>query len=122
MKKILWLLLVSSAFAQHQVSLSWNPVTPPAGKTITAYNVYRATTSGSVSPNLLTPLGVVGTAYLDTTVIDGTTYYYKIKSWCPACTTPESPSFSSEAQAIIPITPTAPDAPSTITIIIQAKP
>ena len=57
--------------AQHSVALSWVAST----STVSGYNVYRSTVSGSGYSKLNTSL-VSGTAYTDTSVQNGTTYYY----------------------------------------------
>ncbi len=54
-----------------QVSLSWN-----ASSGATSYNVKRSTTSGGE----VTIINVSGTSYTDTTVINGTTYYYEVSA------------------------------------------
>lgn len=54
-----------------QVSLSWSAVSGA-----TSYRVLRGSTPGSESP---TPIGTVtGTSYLDSSVTNGSTYYYEI--------------------------------------------
>ncbi len=58
-----------------QVQLIWNAPSPNGNAPITGYNVYRSTTSGSET--LLTNLGNV-TTYTDSSVTNGTTYYYKV--------------------------------------------
>jgi len=54
------------------VSLTW---TASAGAT--SYNVYRGTTSGGESATAIVS-GITTTAYTDTTVTNGTKYYYKV--------------------------------------------
>jgi fibronectin type 3 domain-containing protein len=63
--------LVATAGAA-QVGLNWSPVTGAAD-----YKVFRGTVSGA-----LTQIGTSSgsTAYLDTTVVSGTTYFYAVKS------------------------------------------
>lgn len=56
------------------VALSW---TMPASATgITGYNVYRSTTSGAEATPALA--STTTTSYSDTTVVPGTTYYYRV--------------------------------------------
>ena len=57
--------------AQHSVALSWVAST----STVAGYNIYRSTVSGSGYSKVNTSL-VGGTAYTDTSVQNGTTYYY----------------------------------------------
>lgn len=78
-----------------EVALSWS-----AGSGASSYNVYRGTSSGGESS---TPLvtGVSGTTYTDTTVTNGTKYYYKVASVNTAGTSSQS----NEASAT-PVAPT----------------
>lgn len=55
-----------------QVSLSWTAVTGAQ-----SYNVYRSTTSGTKG-TVLNSLAVTATNYTDTTVTNGTVYYYEV--------------------------------------------
>ncbi|MGO8669919.1 MAG: fibronectin type III domain-containing protein, partial [Capsulimonadaceae bacterium] len=55
-----------------QVSLSWTSSTGA-----TSYNVYRGTATGAESATPLTPSSTT-TTYTDATVINGTTYFYKV--------------------------------------------
>jgi hypothetical protein len=57
--------------AQHSVSLSWTAST----STVAGYNVYRSTVSSSGFVKLNSSL-VTGLTYKDTTVQNGTTYFY----------------------------------------------
>jgi fibronectin type 3 domain-containing protein len=54
-----------------QVSLSWT-----ASSGASSYNVYRSTTSGGPYTRIAT--GITTTSYTDTTVVNGTTYYYVV--------------------------------------------
>jgi len=56
---------------QHTVALTWNVST----STVSGYNVYRSTVSGSSYTMLNTSLVAV-LNYTDATVVSGTTYYY----------------------------------------------
>jgi hypothetical protein len=56
---------------QHSVVLTWNAST----STVTGYNVYRSTVSGTGYTKLNSSL-VSGVTYTDSTVQNGTTYYY----------------------------------------------
>jgi thermitase len=57
------------------VALSWNPSDLP---TVAGYNIYRSTQSGGPYTRLNASLWH-GTTYTDTSVINGTTYYYTVK-------------------------------------------
>jgi fibronectin type 3 domain-containing protein len=59
----------------HLVSLSWTAPTDTGGSAITNYEIYRGTSLGSI--NFLVEVGNV-LVYTDTSVADGTHYYYKI--------------------------------------------
>jgi bacillopeptidase F len=58
----------------HSVLLDW---TASPSETAAGYNVYRSITNGSGYAKINTsPIG--GTAYTDTTVVDGQIYYYVV--------------------------------------------
>jgi hypothetical protein len=79
----------------QEVTLSWNPVSHVAG-----YNIYRSTTSGSGFSKINTTL-VTETVYEDTSVVNGITYYYHVKS--------VSGSLESSASSEVSAIPTAED-------------
>jgi fibronectin type 3 domain-containing protein len=54
-----------------QVTLLWDAV-----EVATGYNVKRSTVAGGPYTNIAT--NVVGLSHVDTTVINGTTYYYVV--------------------------------------------
>ena len=56
-----------------QVTLSWT-----AGSGATSYNLYRAAQSGSESSISPVVTGITGTSYTDTSLNNGTTYYYQV--------------------------------------------
>src|ERR1700752_4253873 len=56
---------------QYKVSLSWSPST----SSVIGYNVYRGTTSGGPYAKI-NPSADTVTAYADSTVQSGNTYYY----------------------------------------------
>jgi hypothetical protein len=66
--------VLSATAGTASVSLSWT-VPADGGSPITGYNVYRGVAAGTET--LLVSLGVV-TAYVDTTAVTGTTYYYVV--------------------------------------------
>jgi fibronectin type 3 domain-containing protein len=85
-----------------QVSLSWT-----ASSGATSYSVYRSTTSGSET--LLTG-SVSGTTYSDTSVTNGTAYYYKVTATNSSGTS----GYSNEASAT-PSAGSPPPAPTGLT-------
>ena len=71
------ILTLSTASTSYSVTLSWNQSPSPdtAGNEILGYNIFRSTTSGGPYQQLNSTV-IAGTTYADTTVADGTTYYY----------------------------------------------
>ena len=70
--------LTATDASATQVNLSWTA----SSSTVTGYNVYRSSTSGSESttPINSSPLSSTATSYQDTTVVAGNTYYYTVKA------------------------------------------
>ncbi|MHB8513293.1 MAG: RCC1 domain-containing protein, partial [Actinomycetota bacterium] len=68
---------LSATASQSKVALSWSSPTSDGGSAITNYDIYRSTSS-----NQETFLAQVGntTSYADTTVSNGTTYYYVVSA------------------------------------------
>lgn len=83
--------------ASHSVTLGW---TAPVSTTveIVGYKIYRGSTSGGVY-ELLTPLPIPGTMYVDTQVQSGETYYYVATS---AGSDGSESIYSNEVMAVIP--------------------
>ncbi len=79
---------------QHSVSLSWNPST----SVVVGYNVYRGAVSGGPYTKLSSAIDP-STAYADTSVVSGTTYYYVTTAIDSSGT--ES-AYSNQVQAVIP--------------------
>ena len=94
---------LTASGASGVVHLSWSAPSN-GGAAISNYKIYRGATSGNET--LLTTLGNV-TSFDDTTVSNGTTYYYKVSA---VNSVNEGP-LSNEASATPP-SPTAPGAPS----------
>ena len=90
--------------AAHSVSLAWTA----SADSVTGYNVYRSTTSGSYAGAPLnggTPVG--GVNYTDAAVTPGT-YFYVVRAVIVAGTTQTESADSNEAKAVIlPSPPTA---------------
>jgi chitodextrinase len=59
-----------------QISLTWNAPSFDGGSPVTSYNVYRGTTPGEET--FLT--GSTTTSFVDASVQNGTTYYYKVSA------------------------------------------
>jgi hypothetical protein len=79
---------------QHSVSLTWNAST----SAVSGYNIYRSTVSGGSYTKINSSLVAVLT-YTDTTVQNGTTYYYVTTA---VDSTGSESTFSNEVSAPIP--------------------
>jgi cellulose 1,4-beta-cellobiosidase len=92
-----------------QVGLTWN-----ASALATSYNVKRSETSGgpytTIAPNVTT------TSYTDTTVVNGTTYYYVVSA-----VNDDGESANSSQVSATPSAPTAPAAPTNLTASQSGK-
>jgi len=86
-----------------QVALSWN-----ASSGATSYNVKRSTTSGGPYTTIAT--GVALTSYTDTSVVNGTPYYYLVTA-----VNASSESGPSNEASATPLPPPPPTAPSALT-------
>jgi hypothetical protein len=84
----------------QQVSLAWT-----ASTGATSYNVKRATTNGGPYTTVASP---TGTSYTDTSVTNGTTYYYVVT----AVSTSGESANSNQASATPSATPPAPTPPT----------
>jgi len=71
--------LAAPQSASRLVTLTWTPVTQPAGVTIDSWNVYRSTVSGGPYTFLVSIL-VATLTYTDNSVAAGGTYFYVITS------------------------------------------
>lgn len=60
-----------------EIDLAWTAPADDGGSAITGYEIYRDTTATATT--LLTTIGAT-TSYNDTSVSDGTTYYYRVKA------------------------------------------
>lgn len=72
--------LTAKATSSSGISVSWSPVTPPANCTITSYSVFRSTTSGFTPSSGNQVAGTGATAFSDSGLTAGTTYYYKVEA------------------------------------------
>jgi fibronectin type 3 domain-containing protein len=83
-----------AAAPQHQASLNWSAST----STVSGYNIYRSTTSGSGYVKLNSSLNV-STAYTDNSVVAGATYFYVTTA---VDSSGNESSYSNQVQAVIP--------------------
>jgi fibronectin type 3 domain-containing protein len=90
------------------VALSWSAPASNGGATVSSYNVLRSTTSGAET-TLST--GVSGTSFSDTTVSNGSTYYYEVR----AVNSAGQGAVSNEASATP--APTVPSAPQNLSAV-----
>jgi hypothetical protein len=82
-----------TAATQHTVDLTWNASTSAVG-----YNIYRSTVSGGPYTMINTSLDST-TAYTDSTVVSGQTYYYVATA---VNASSEESGYSNQATAVIP--------------------
>jgi hypothetical protein len=80
--------------AQHSVLLNWTASTSPS---ITGYNIYRGTISGGPYSKIFSM--DQNTDYTDSTVANGTTYYYITTA---VDSNSQESGYSNQAQAVIP--------------------
>ena len=78
----------------HNASLTWNPST----STVAGYYIYRSSVSGGPYAKLTSSLDS-GTAYTDSSVQSGTTYYYVVTA---VDSSGNESAYSNEAAAVIP--------------------
>jgi hypothetical protein len=84
----------AAAQQSHSVALTWNAST----STVSGYNIYRSTVSGTSYVKINSSLNA-GLSYTDTTVQNGTTYYYVTTA---VDATGSESVFSNEVSAVIP--------------------
>ncbi len=97
--------LGSASGANGTVGLAWSAPASDGGAAVSGYRVYRGTSSGGET--LLTTLGNV-TGWTDSSVVNGTTYYYKVS----ALNSVGEGALSNERSATPVATATVPGAPS----------
>jgi hypothetical protein len=81
--------------APHSVNLSWSPSSSPG---ISAYKLYRGNASGG--PYSLLTSGLNSTAYTDSNVLSGSSYYYVTTA---VDSSGQESAYSGEAKAVIPM-------------------
>jgi fibronectin type 3 domain-containing protein len=99
--------LKSAAPGDRRVDLSWSVPPSNGGGWVGSYRVYRATSSGAET--LLSTVGPITTDFRDTSVVNGTTYYYQVTAVNSAGEGPRS-----NERAATPAVPTRPGAPGLI--------
>jgi len=67
--------MVSAFGGTTQGTLTWNPV---AG--VVSYNIFRGTTSGGEGATPINASPVTTASYTDSSVVNGTTYYYTVQA------------------------------------------
>ena len=76
---------VTGMAAEASVQLAWQPA---AGAS--AYTVYRGTSATTITTAVTPAGGVTATSYTDTTAVNGTTYYYAVRSVTGGTESPNS--------------------------------
>jgi fibronectin type 3 domain-containing protein len=87
-----------------QVGLAWT-----ASSGAASYNVYRGTSAGGESGTAIAT-GVTSTSYTDSTVVNGTTYYYKVAAVNTGGTSGMSNEASAQPHVVPPVAPANPSA------------
>ncbi len=73
--------LTATATSSSIIGVTWTAPTPPAGCSISSYNVYSSTTSGfTPSSSNLVASGVTSPSYSNTGLAASTTYYYAVEA------------------------------------------
>ncbi len=70
--------LTSATGGPSDIALQWNPPSSNGGSTVQSYKIYRGTSTGSET--LLTTTASDATSYDDTSVSQGTTYFYQVSA------------------------------------------
>ncbi|HKQ38794.1 MAG TPA: metallophosphoesterase, partial [Verrucomicrobiae bacterium] len=99
---------LSATPGNAQVSLTWGTSSGAA-----SYNVKRSTTSGGPYTTIASP---ATTSYLDTAVVNGTTYYYVVSA-----VNSNGESANSTQVSATPSAPTVPAAPTNLTLSTTKK-
>ena len=88
--------LTGTGLGSHTVTLNWKA---SSSQNITGYNIYRGTVSGGPYTKINSALDP-NTNYIDSTVVDGQTYYYVTTA---VNSSDEESTYSNQAQAVIPV-------------------
>ena len=96
------------------VRLTWNPVTGA-----TSYIVKRSLANSG--PYTQLAAGITGTAFTDSSVVNGTTYYYVVAAVGPSSTSPESSPVSALPKAPAPTAPTGLSVSSSLATVVGSS-
>ena len=88
--------LTGTGLGSHTVTLNWKA---SSSQNITGYNIYRGAVSGGPYTKINSALDP-NTNYIDSTVVDGQTYYYVTTA---VNSSDEESTYSNQAQAVIPV-------------------
>ncbi len=89
---------VAAVAGNKQVTLSWSPADGAV-----AYNIYRGTFTNKQS-SVAIAAGVTGSPFVDTTVVNGPTYFYKVTASNPGGESPRSLEVKASPEAPAPPT------------------
>jgi len=87
----------------NQVALTWN-----ASFGATSYNLKRSSVSGGPYTTVSPAGAVTGTNWIDTTAVNGMTYYYVVTAGTPFIPAGETANSPTEANVTLPVPPAAP--------------
>jgi subtilisin family serine protease len=96
--------------AKGKAKLAWTPPVFDGGNPVTAYRVYRGTTSGGEGPMPIATVDAGTSTFDDTTGVAGTPYFYQV-----AAVNAVGETRSAELSATA-FPPTAPDAPAVVAV------
>jgi hypothetical protein len=108
---------LSASAGNARATLSWSAPSSNGGSSITSYDVYRSTTSGGEGTTPIATTGGSAASYTDTTVANGTTYYYEVA----ATNTVGTGAMSNQASATPTPVATVPSAPQNLTAKTDAS-
>ncbi len=103
--------LTASGVSSSGINLGWTAVAPPAGCTITSYDVYRSANSGFTPASSNLVAAVSGTSFSDSGLAASTTYYYAVEAVDAHGSSAPSSHASATTQAA-PVCSAVPAAPS----------
>ncbi|CAB4688889.1 MAG: hypothetical protein F2667_01510 [Actinobacteria bacterium] len=96
--------LTAATAGDSKVTVSWNQPTDPGSSAVVSYQIFRSTTAGQLG----TTIGQINaptTTYVDTTVSNGTTYWYSVVASNATNASPPSNQLSASPAAGVPGAP-----------------